>query len=472
MGQSTSRGLIRPYEAELEFSGRLADTGCIALALWGTCYALNEAWTDTSTISALAGMLLFYLCAQLTGLYRVQRGTPLSREIRSIWLAWAATFLLLVLVAFVTKTSAYHSRKLFLTWAVLAPATVTLFRVGLTFGAQELRARGHNTRSVAIVGVSDLGQRLAQRIGGAPWMGLRLVGFYDDRGIDRLEPGTPFTYELLGGFGALVQAARTGQLDVVYIALPPRAEPRIIELIGRLSDTTASVHLAYDFGGFDLLRAQWSAVGDIPVMAVVENPFYGSDGVLKRFEDIVLGSLLTLVAGIPMLLISLGIKLTSKGPVFFEQRRYGLNGEEIKVLKFRTMTVAEDGGTVTQAKKGDARITPFGSFLRRTSLDELPQLLQVVGGDMSLVGPRPHAVAHNEQYRSLIRGYMLRHKVKPGITGWAQVNGWRGETDTLEKMQQRVQFDLEYIRRWRLGFDLVILVMTVRQVLFGHDNAY
>ncbi len=269
-----------------------------------------------------------------------------------------------------------------------------------------------------------------------------------------------------------MQAARTGQIDLVYIALPPRAEPRIIDLMGRLSDTTASVHLAYDFGGFDLLRAHWSAVGDIPVMAVVENPFYGTDGTFKRIEDIVLGTVFTLLAGLPMLLIALGIKLTSKGPVFFRQRRYGLNGEEIKVLKFRTMTVTEDGANVAQATKGDARVTAFGNILRRTSLDELPQLLQVVAGTMSLVGPRPHAVAHNEQYRALIRGYMLRHKVKPGITGWAQVNGWRGETDTLEKMEQRVRFDLEYIRRWRLTFDIIILFMTVRQVVFGHRNAY
>jgi putative colanic acid biosynthesis UDP-glucose lipid carrier transferase len=258
----------------------------------------------------------------------------------------------------------------------------------------------------------------------------------------------------------------------VYIALPPRAEPRIAALIRRLADTTASVYLAYDFGGFDLLRAQWSSVGEIPVMGVVENPFYGSDGMLKRIEDIVVGAGILVLISLPMALIALGIKLTSKGPVFFQQRRYGLNGEEIRVLKFRTMTVCEDGDKVVQAQRGDQRITAFGALLRRTSLDELPQFLQVVGGTMSIVGPRPHAVAHNEQYRSLIQGYMLRHKVKPGITGWAQVNGWRGETDTLEKMQKRVEYDLEYIRNWKLGFDFKIILMTVRQVLGGHDNAY
>jgi putative colanic acid biosynthesis UDP-glucose lipid carrier transferase len=257
----------------------------------------------------------------------------------------------------------------------------------------------------------------------------------------------------------------------VYIALPPRAEPRIHELLRRLSDTTASVYLAYDFGGFDLLRARWSSVGDVPVMGVVENPFRGVDGLAKRVEDFVLASLILAVIAFPMAFIALGVKLTSRGPVFFRQRRYGLNGEEIGVLKFRTMIVCEDGDRVVQAKRDDVRVTAFGAFLRRTSLDELPQFLNVLTGSMSIVGPRPHPVAHNEQYRSLIRGYMRRHKVKPGITGWAQVNGWRGETDTLEKMEKRVQYDLEYINGWNLALDLKIIVMTAWTFLRG-KNAY
>jgi putative colanic acid biosynthesis UDP-glucose lipid carrier transferase len=281
MRPTNNRGLIRPYEAELEFGGRLADAGCIAVALWATTSLVGEPWGDTTTIAALAAMLLFYLCAQLTGLYRLHRGAPLPQVVRAIWIACTTTFLVLIMVGFVTKTSAEHSRRVILTWALLAPATLTLFRAGLALAAQELRARGHNTRTVAIVGMSELGQRLAARIEAAPWMGVRQVGFYDDRGIERLGPKGGFDYPLLGGFGTLVQGAKNGEIDCVYIALPPRAEPRIVELMGRLSDTTASVHLAYDFGGFDLLRAQWSAVGDIPVMAVVENPFYGSDGVFN-----------------------------------------------------------------------------------------------------------------------------------------------------------------------------------------------
>jgi putative colanic acid biosynthesis UDP-glucose lipid carrier transferase len=274
-----------------------------------------------------------------------------------------------------------------------------------------------------------------------------------------------------GDLDKLVAEARHGAIDVVYIALPLRAEPRINAIIRRLQDTTASVYLAYDFGGFDVLRAQWGQVGNVPVMSVVENPFHGIDGVAKRLEDLVLGSLIMLMIALPMLLVALAVKLTSRGPVFFKQRRYGLNGEEIRVLKFRTMTVMEDGPEVKQAQKNDQRVTKVGAVLRRTSLDELPQFIQVLTGEMSIVGPRPHAVVHNEQYRALIQGYMLRHKVKPGITGWAQVNGWRGETDTLEKMEKRVEYDLAYIRDWALLMDLKIILMTILGAFRG-KNAY
>jgi putative colanic acid biosynthesis UDP-glucose lipid carrier transferase len=206
-------------------------------------------------------------------------------------------------------------------------------------------------------------------------------------------------------------------------------------------------------------------------MSLHETPFYGVDGWLKRLEDIVVGSLILLIIAIPMLIIALCVKLTSPGPALFRQRRYGLNGEVIDVLKFRSMSVTEDGAEIKQATKDDPRITRFGAFLRRTNLDELPQFLNVMAGSMSIVGPRPHAVAHNELYRKKVRGYMLRHKVKPGITGWAQVNGWRGETDTLEKMEKRVEHDLDYIRNWSLLWDLQIIFMTV----FGsgaRKNAY
>ena len=470
---SETRGMIRPYETEVEFATRLADMVWICLSLWVVGVGLHEPWTNAQSVAGAAACVLFYLVGGASGLYRPKRGQPVREEITSLAMTWFAVVTVLLVVAFLTKTSAIYSRKMMVFWALFAPILLWLWRFGIGVAVHEARARGFNSRTVAIVGVSAVGEKLARRFATSPWMGLKLVGFFDDRTIPRLEASTLTQVDVRGGLDALVEQARQREIDIVYIALPPRAEPRINDLIRRLSDTTVSVYLAYDFGGYDLVRARWSTVGDIPVMSVVEDPFYGADGFVKRIEDLVLAALILPIIMPPMALIALAVKLTSPGPVFFRQRRYGLNGEEISVLKFRTMKVCEDGNTVVQARRNDVRVTRIGALLRRASLDELPQFLQVLNGTMSIVGPRPHAVAHNEQYRSLIQGYMRRHKVKPGITGWAQVNGWRGETDTVEKMQKRVQFDLDYINRWNLFLDLKIIAMTVFTVLRDRKgNAY
>jgi putative colanic acid biosynthesis UDP-glucose lipid carrier transferase len=238
-----------------------------------------------------------------------------------------------------------------------------------------------------------------------------------------------------------------------------------------LQDTTTSVYFLPDIYTFDLMQARIDHLAGMPVVAVCETPFTGINNVVKRLSDVVLATLISIMLIPVMMIIAVAVKLSSPGPVIFRQRRYGLYGEEILVYKFRTMTVADDGAKIVQATKDDARITRVGAFLRRSSLDELPQFINVIQGRMSIVGPRPHAVAHNELYRKLIKGYMLRHKVKPGITGWAQVNGLRGETETLEKMQARIEYDLDYLRSWSLTLDLWIIVRTVWVVL-KRDNAY
>jgi putative colanic acid biosynthesis UDP-glucose lipid carrier transferase len=294
-----------------------------------------------------------------------------------------------------------------------------------------------------------------------PSFGLQIHGFFDDRTEERCHPIPDSLGRRIGTLQDAIDAARSGDVDLIYIAFPLRAEPRINELLRQLSDTTASVYLAADFFAFDLMHARWGTLGDVPTVSLRETPFYGVDGWLKRVEDLILGSLILLIIAIPMLIIGLLVKLTSPGPALFKQRRYGLKGEVIDVIKFRSMSVMEDGADIRQATQNDPRVTKIGAFLRRTNLDELPQFLNVITGSMSIVGPRPHAVAHNELYRKKIQGYMLRHKVKPGITGWAQVNGWRGETDTLEKMEMRVEHDLDYIRNWSLLWDLQIIFMTV-----------
>jgi putative colanic acid biosysnthesis UDP-glucose lipid carrier transferase len=465
------QGMIRPYQSDVDFAARLADMALVSLALWISTALMSEPWDSTEGLAAAVASLIFYFFAEATGLYRPQRGEPVREEISRLVMTWLAVMALLLAAGFWSKTSTDYSRKVMAAWAVLAPTLLYAWRAGVRIALQEVRVRGYNSRTAAIVGASAVGEQLAQRIAESPWMGLRLVGIYDDRSIARLESKSLPPIDVKGGFDALVEQARNREIDIVYIALPPRADTRINQLIRRLSDTTASVYLAYDFGGYDLLRARWSILGDVPVMSVVEDPFYGGDGLVKRVEDMLIGAAILTIVAVPMALIGLAVKLTSPGPVFFRQRRYGLNGEEIRVLKFRTMTVCEDGDRVVQATRDDQRITRVGAFLRRTSLDELPQFRQVITGTMSIVGPRPHAVAHNEQYRALIKGYMRRHKVKPGITGWAQVNGWRGETDTVEKMEKRVQYDLDYISSWNLGLDIKIIVMTVWTVLRGR-NAY
>jgi putative colanic acid biosynthesis UDP-glucose lipid carrier transferase len=275
----------------------------------------------------------------------------------------------------------------------------------------------------------------------------------------------------LGRFDDLPEYVRKHACHVIYICLPISAQPRIRALLEQVGNTTASIYFVPDLFAFELIRSRLGQVNGLPVVAICETPFCGLNGVIKRASDVVLASLALILMAPIMVAIGVAIRRTSPGPILFRQRRYGLDGEEFEVYKFRTMSVCEDGEEIRQAQPNDPRVTSVGRFLRRTSLDELPQLFNVLNGSMSLVGPRPHAVAHNEHYRQLVSGYMLRHKVRPGITGWAQVNGLRGETANVERMSQRVQFDLDYLRNWSLGLDAMILLRTA-MIVVRDRNAY
>jgi putative colanic acid biosynthesis UDP-glucose lipid carrier transferase len=452
---------------------RFLDASLIVLAHFvATFFKEETSLLDLElAVGTLVAVAVFSIVGDANGLYRsTLRSAPSKVELGKVWLSWGFTPPILLTVAFASKTGEEYSRIVTSVWFLLAPTLITVVRYATRAVQGELHKRGVATRTVHIVGATKMGAMLAQRVLEDPTSGMRVEGYFDDRDPERLENmgalGTP-----QGRLSDLLELARKGQVDIVYIALPLRAESRISEIVRKLADSTASVYVVADFLVFDLVHAHWSNVQGLPVVSVFESPFYGVNGWLKRVEDLVLGSLILTLIAVPMALIALGVRLSSPGPAFFRQRRYGLNGEEIRVLKFRTMTVVEDGAAVTQAKRGDQRVTRFGAFLRRTSLDELPQFINVLMGEMSIVGPRPHAVSHNEMYRRMIHGYMLRHKVKPGITGWAQVNGWRGETDTVEKMEQRVNHDLHYIQNWGLLFDLKIIFKTI----FGsgtRQNAY
>ncbi len=439
----------------------------MVLAVWGA-----GAQPESDHRLAVAAVLaIYYVVAEFTGVYRSWRGVSTEREIACGALTWTISLSLLFLGVTFFHFDHPFNRYTLLSWFLMTPLLMTTSRMIVRTIIRWMLASGMNQLGVAIVGVNDLGIQLAQNIRDTPDLGMKVTGFYDDRPSTRLPQIPDHLGACVGNLHDLVEAARRGEIHRIYITFPMRAETRIRNVLNHLGDTTASVYIVPDFFVFDILHSRWSDIRGLPVVSVYENPLLGVDGILKRVSDIVLASLALLILAVPMALVALAVKLTSKGPIFFKQRRYGLDGQEILVWKFRSMTVCEDGATVTQATKNDRRLTPIGGFIRKTSIDELPQLFNVLFGSMSLVGPRPHASAHNEQYRKLIQHYMLRHKVKPGITGLAQVSGWRGETDTMEKMERRVQCDHEYIRNWSLWLDLRILFKTVF-VLFGDKNAY
>ncbi|WP_434636232.1 undecaprenyl-phosphate glucose phosphotransferase [Klebsiella sp. I138] len=295
------------------------------------------------------------------------------------------------------------------------------------------------------------------------------ISYFEDRNNQR--DSRLISIEQKGNSRDLLALAKADKVDEIYIALPMVAQQRIRQFLNEFSDTTVDVFLVPDLFSYSSHISQLRMFGNIQTISIFTSPFDGEGALIKRIEDIILGTFFTLVSLPAMLLIAIGIKLTSPGPVLFKQNRYGLNGKQIPVWKFRTMRVMENNAVVKQATRGDPRITRFGAFLRKTSLDELPQFINVLQGRMSIVGPRPHAVAHNEEYRVLVDNYMIRHKVKPGITGLAQIRGFRGETDTLDKMEKRIRYDLEYIQSWSLFLDLKIIFLTFFRGFVG-KNAF
>jgi putative colanic acid biosysnthesis UDP-glucose lipid carrier transferase len=391
-------------------------------------------------------------------------GKPITVTFSRIVLEWLAVVSVLLLTGFAFKVTAQFSRLMMLSWFAVTPISLHAAHA-LRLRARWLFANSDLAPTYLIIGANRVGFELFTRL---PRKGF--LGFFDFRGADRL-PEAIDPAHLVGHCKDVAEFARTHGVTSIYIALPLSNVPRIGEMIRELRDTTASIYFVPDVFAFDLIQGRLVEINGMPAISVCDTPFYGMDAVSKRATDIALASLALLVSLPLLILIGAAVKLTSPGPVLFKQRRYGLNGEEIIVYKFRSMTVCEDGAVVTQATKSDQRVTPLGRILRSTSLDELPQLLNVLEGKMSVVGPRPHAVAHNEQYRKLISGYMIRHKVRPGITGLAQVNGLRGETETVEKMRERVQFDLEYLSHWSPWLDVKIIFKTL-WVLARDQNAY
>ena len=466
------QGKIRQYDTKINAIARLADSAIIFLTFVSIVDILAVEWMPLYLPVVLISMVLFSFFAESQDAYRSWRGTGIRAEISAVLFSWVMTVVFLVVADWLVFETDIYYATLMRTWLVVVPIQLIAWHAVVRVMLSYFRSKGHNSRQVAIVGATPLGNRLRQAFQDMDWSGLKFVGYYDDRthvSGDRRLDGEGVN--IVGGTEQLISDCKSGAVDTVYITISMSAEKRIKTLTEKLADSTASVYFVPDLFTFNLLNSRWVDYQGITAVSIYETPFAGLDSLLKRMEDIVLSTIiLTLITPI-MLIVAFAIKLTSPGPVLFKQTRYGADGDEIKVWKFRSMTTQDNGEHIQQATKGDPRITPFGAFMRKTSLDELPQFFNALSGSMSIVGPRPHAVAHNEEYREKIQGYMLRHKVKPGITGLAQINGFRGETDTLDKMEGRVHYDLKYIQTWSIGLDLKIIFLTIFKG-FVNKNAY
>ncbi len=441
----------------------------IVLTLWLTCLLFGVRFDTKYLIFSTIAFLVSFLVFKEMAVCRSWRSGGVKAQTRNTLLGWIIVIATLMAIAYMTKTSSYFSRPVILTWSLVTPPVLIFGHWLVRTLLFKFAKTEHFNRNVVIVGINEVGKCLSKEINTDLRLNMTLLGYFDDRRIHDVTDVE--NARLLGSLKDLPAFVKKNNVDVIYIALPMAQQARILNLLDELHDTTASVYFAPDLFMFDLIQARLDDVNGLPVVAVCETPFYGVNGVLKRISDVVLASVIFVMLTPLLACIAIAIKLDSPGKVIFKQRRYGLDGHDITVYKFRSMTVTEDDETVVQATRDDKRVTRVGAFLRRYSLDELPQFFNVLQGRMSIVGPRPHAVAHNETYRKVIKGYMVRHKVKPGITGWAQVNGFRGETESLEKMQQRIEYDLEYLRNWSLWFDTKIIFKTVFAI-FNDPNAY
>ncbi|KQP21174.1 undecaprenyl-phosphate glucose phosphotransferase [Pseudorhodoferax sp. Leaf265] len=446
----------------LSFIESLLDPGMLVLSLWGVgLYHTGSLRPEYLILSVIVFAMTFPGTTQIR--------SSLRKLVTQTLINWAAIAALLMVMGVATGYNRHFPVGALLMWLWLAPVSQIAAHRALRLAAPAILALRGPPRKAVIVGMNTQGVALARRIRETPYSQIEVSGFFDDRELHRLN--APMGFGLIDRLAALPAYVKANNVQMIYLSLPMASQPRILQVLDGLKDTTASIYFVPDMFVTDLIQGRSASVCGTPVISVCETPFRGTTGLVKRGWDILLASVILLLIAPVMLAVAIGIKLTSPGPIIFKQRRYGLDGKEIMVYKFRSMTVTEDGEkSYTQVKRGDARVTKIGAFIRKTSLDELPQFINVLQGRMSVVGPRPHAIAVNEQYRKLISGYMIRHKVRPGITGWAQVNGFRGGDD-LESMQRRIEFDLDYLRNWSLRLDLYIIARTVG-VVFKDTKAY
>jgi len=404
------------------------------------------------------------------GIYNSWEGKDHFDHFRTLIFAWSSVIFFIIVVLFLMKTSDNFSRQWIIIWALVVSFLLILFRIILIYVLHRLKEKGWSNKNIAIYGAGQLGKDVFSSLNLATWSGIKVSTFYDDD--NKTHKSMIGEVPIVGGIDTLKCDIEENLLDEIWIALPLRAENRVRDIMESLKNSTITIRYIPDIYSFRLLNHSVQEIAGIPVINISGSSMFGVNRVVKAIEDRSFALIIILLISPLLLLIAISIKLSSKGPIIFKQMRHGWDGKLIKVYKFRSM-VSESlaSNTFTQAKFNDPRITQIGAFLRKTSLDELPQFFNVLQGRMSIVGPRPHPMMLNEDYKNLVDNYMKRHKVKPGITGWAQINGFRGETDTLDKMKNRVEYDLYYIENWSLWFDIKIIMKTIISG-FIHKNAY
>ena len=435
------------------------------LTLIATVYGI--VWHDRYSVMGLIGGLSLTFFNQATGVYTGWRGRSLFADFKKILQAWSMTWMFLIVLAFMLKDGANFSRVTVTLWALITPIALFTYRFFIRLILARLRAQGWNRRNIAIIGAGHLGQRLALTLTKSKMLGYNPVAFYDDAPATS---GTTVAGIPVAGTidDLLATTPHETRYDEIYIALPMRAEERIKSILNALADSSITVKFIPDFFSFDLLHSQLTDIGGIPVVSVYDSPLNSvSNAVQKRMEDIILSTIILLLISPLLIVVALGVKLSSPGPVFYRQSRIGWNGKSFNMLKFRSMPVDVEKEGVQWGGSKNKTTSKFGSFIRKTSLDELPQFINVLKGDMSIVGPRPERDIFVEEFRKKIPRYMQKHMVRAGITGWAQIHGWRGDT-SLEK---RIEFDLYYIDNWSLWLDIRIIILTFIKG-FINKNAY
>ncbi len=446
-----------------------------------TGLALFELYLDSDPnyVSRYVGVITLYglLIVQTfnsAGIYRFNNIIRPRRQARRIPIICATVFLTLVAVGFALKISADFSRVWSFAWFVSSTLLLLLARFGVKGILRKAASAGALTRNIVIYGGGDHGRKLIEHLikMREPWN--HIVGVFDDRG-ERVGD-TVAGYPVLGNLNDMLEYGRKNRSDEILIALPWSSQHRILQIVRILTALPSNIRLSSEIMDHELLHQSISYKFGVPMLNIMEKPVTGWGALSKNILDMFLGLIFTLIALPIMAIAAIAIKLESKGPILFKQQRYGFNNQLIEVYKFRSMyTDMTDADAEQLTTRDDPRVTRVGAFLRRTSLDELPQLFNVLKGEMSVVGPRPHAMkakAAGRLYEEVVDGYAIRHKVKPGITGWAQVNGWRGNTDTEQDIMGRIEHDFYYIENWSVMFDLYIILRTLKVVLIGDKNAY